>query len=76
MLTWSLSLSTSSSNRPGSQSWNISTFFNVSRCTCIAISAFNLSGNAANTRSSSRAYSKNKPCCYCFSLRLMEDEFN
>jgi hypothetical protein len=55
IITWSLSLSTSSSRRPGSQSWNILTCRRVSRWTWMAISAFSLSGRADNTLSSSSA---------------------
>ena len=47
--TWSLSFRTKSTRRPFSQSWNIFTFFRVSRWTWIAISAFSLSGNISNT---------------------------
>lgn len=47
--TWSFSLSTSSVNNPGSQSWNILTCFKVPKCTWIAISVFSLSGRAPRT---------------------------
>lgn len=53
--TCNLSFSTRASNKPGSQSWKMRTFFSVSIWTRMAISAFNLSGNAASTRSSSSA---------------------
>jgi hypothetical protein len=47
--TCSFNLSTSSPSRPASQSWKMRTFRNVSKWTCMAISACNLAGSCWRT---------------------------